>query len=243
MAKKSVAYTLFFPFYERNLYRIYRADLNRIRHLEAESPTGFEFALLRPDDDRYIRQIESQAEWLAGRLKAKLEGNGACLAALHGDQVAGFNLIAFGEVFIPLVRLKRRFRAGEAWSEHLAVRNEFRRQGIASALRHRIFEQLREIGVKKLYGGTLRSNEPALDLARKLGFVDVADVAYSRVFNRRKWQYHRVGRLVLPCAISFSSANDTAWRKRTFLTGSIPSVHGASSLGNPGSMEKHLKPR
>src|SRR6266700_4034633 len=108
-AKKSVAYTLLFPFCERNLYRIYRADLNRIRNAETESPTGFEFGLLRPDDDRYIRQIESQAEWLAGRLKAKLEGNGACLAALYGDKVAGFNLIAFGEVFIPLVHLKRRF--------------------------------------------------------------------------------------------------------------------------------------
>jgi len=217
--------------------------LNRIRNAETESPTGFEFGLLRPDDDRYIRQIESQAEGLAGRLKAKLEGNGACLAALYGDKVAGFNLIAFGEVFIPLVHLKRRFRAEDAWSEHLAVRNEFRRQGIASALRYRIFEELREIGVKKLYGGTLRSNQPALDLARKLGFVDLADVTYSRVFNRRKWQYHRVGRLVLPYAISFSSEHDTAWKERKFLTGSIPSVHGAANLGNPGSMEKTLKPR
>ena len=90
------------------------------------------------------------------------------LFAAH--QKLGARLIEFGGWEMPV-------QYSSIVDEHLAVRNEFRRQGIASALRHRIFEQLREIGVKKLYGGTLRSNEPALDLARKLGFVDVADVA------------------------------------------------------------------
>jgi len=194
--KKSLGRTVLFPFFERTVYRIYRAELHSIQVPEVDPPAGFEFRLLGPGDDALIQQIENQAEWLAGTLKLKISGRDMCLVALNGSEVIGFNLIAVGGVYIPLLHATRKFRTGHAWSEHLAVRADYRRKGIASCLKYRIFGELRRCGVKRLYGGSRHTNLPALELARKLGSVEIADVEYLRIFTIRAWRYHRVRRLL-----------------------------------------------
>jgi len=196
--KRTLAGTVLFPFFERTVYRIFRTELHSIRVPEKDPPAGFEFRLLRPDDDSLIQQIENQAEWLAGTLKLRMSGRDACVVALHGSEVVGFNLIAFGGVYIPLLHATRKFRSGNAWSEHLAVRADYRRKGIASSLKYRISGELRQCGVKRLYGGSRHTNLPALELARKLGCVEIAEVEYVRIFTIRTWRCHRVRRLMLP---------------------------------------------
>src|SRR5262249_47789303 len=101
--KRTLAGTVLFPFFERTVYRIFRTELHSVRVPEKDPPAGFEFRLLRPDDDSLIQQIENQAEWLAGTLKLRMSGRDACVVALHGSEVVGFNLIAFGGVYIPLL--------------------------------------------------------------------------------------------------------------------------------------------
>jgi len=99
--------------------------------------------------------------------------------------------LTFGLVSLPFVQLQRIFRPGEAWSEQLSVARDFRGTGVGSCLRRRSFEGLRAMGAKRLYGGTSRSNLAALGVARKAGFVEVADVEYVRILHLRSWRCHR----------------------------------------------------
>ena len=93
-----------------------------------------------------------------------------------------------------LVSLTKKLRPGLAWSEHIAVRKEFRKTGLGAQLRLRIFHELKKIGIRTLYGGTLQSNVASLALARSVGFTEIADIHYRKFFSFQKWRYERVRR-------------------------------------------------
>jgi GNAT superfamily N-acetyltransferase len=139
-----------------------------------------------------IAQIENIAEWLRGRLTEALTAGQLCLVALDGDEVAGFNLINFEHATLILVNLRKKLRRDFAWSEHIAVKKEFRKTGLGSQLRFRIFQELRRRGIRRLYGGTLRSNIASLSLARSVGFKEIGDIHYRKFFSIEKWRYKRV---------------------------------------------------
>jgi L-amino acid N-acyltransferase YncA len=189
---KTAAYFLS-PVYQRTVYTIYVIDLD-------EAPTvphadgRLEYVLLRPGDDDLIKQVEDCAEWLEGEVTDRLEEGAVCVAAVKGNQLAGFNLVVFGQVYIPLLKLTRTFRPATAWSEHIAVHPAFRGGGLGKSLRLRIFDELRFRGIRKLYGGTLRTNGPALALARSLGFRELADVTYLKALMWKTWLYRRCHR-------------------------------------------------
>ena len=114
------------------------------------------------------------------------------MVALAGHRIAGFNLISFGNVYIPLMGMTRRFRPCTAWSSHIAVHKDFRKRGLASQIRYAVLRELEEVGCKRLYGGTLSHNIPALKLTRRIGFQEFVDVHYTRALWRRMWRYVRV---------------------------------------------------
>jgi GNAT superfamily N-acetyltransferase len=189
--RKIIAFVLS-PVYEERTYRLYNINL---RAYSPQHPSEFEeieFRLLSPSDTEAIREIEHMSEWLHGTLFERI-GNGAiCLAAIENGRVAGFNLISFGDVFMPLIHSNRRFRRDEAWSEQIAVSKDSRKRGLGAALRYRIFEELRKRGYRKLYGGALVDNTPSLKLARRVGFREFVDIQYTRVLGQSKWIYTRV---------------------------------------------------
>jgi GNAT superfamily N-acetyltransferase len=187
--QKKVTGRLIFPPFERRVLRIYRADLNGQLSAPATVPAGLEFRFLRAEDEQQLRQIEKQEAWPKGSLS--IAKDVVCLAALCADEVVGFHLVKFGQVLIPFVQAERIFRPGEAWSEQLSVARDFLGKGVAACLRRLSIEGLRALGAKRLYGGTRRSNLAALGLARKAGFVDVADVEYVRLLHLRSWRCHR----------------------------------------------------
>ncbi len=177
--------------YRRLVYRLYRLPIAP----DAAPPDedgSFVFRLLSPEDTDALAQVEAMAEWLEGRLAAKLAAGDVCLAAMDGDRVAAFNIIAFGRVEIPLIHTHHSFHAGQAWSEHIAVHKDYRRRHLASRLRGHVFAELARRGVRLLYGGTLIDNLPALNLARGLGFVEFADAQYTKCFWRHYTVYKRV---------------------------------------------------
>ena len=59
-----------------------------------------------------------------------LKYGGLCVVALDGEKVAGFNLVSFNEVYIPLLELKKKFRKDQAWSEQITVSKDYRKQGL-----------------------------------------------------------------------------------------------------------------
>lgn len=181
-------------FYEHRIYRLYAIDLASYEGtVSVDAPAGpFKFSILKPDEYDAIAQIETMAEWLEGILLDRIQSGDICLVVRDGDLIAGFNLISFGECYIPLLKRSHCFKLHQAWSEHIAVHKNYRRFGLATGLRQRIFSVLKERGVTRLYGGTLITNLPALKLSRKLGFREFADVEYLKIGFWRQWNNRRV---------------------------------------------------
>jgi GNAT superfamily N-acetyltransferase len=189
--KKTLAY-LFRSVYFRQVYRIYRINLDATKPRDEPYHHKFRFEILATQNVDLIAQVESIAEWLRGGLATAIAKGQICLVALDGDKVAGFNLINFDHATLVLVNLKKKLRRGLAWSEHIAVKKEFRKTGLASQLRLRIFQELKRRGIRRLYGGTLRSNTASLNLARSVGFKEIVDIHYRKFFSNEKWWYTRV---------------------------------------------------
>lgn len=186
---------LFRSFYESKIYRIYRIDLTQFTPKPLEN-NEFKFNLLESNNlnINIIHQIEKIEEWLKNQVESKLRSGSICLVALDNGKVIGFNLIAFKDVFIPLINLKKVLKPHSAWSEQITVHKDYRGKGLATQLRYRIFAELQKRGIKKFYGGTLITNIPSLKLTQKVEFEEFADVHYFKLFIYKKWNYKRIMR-------------------------------------------------
>lgn len=183
---------LFSPIYRSKVYRIYRINLSTAPKVPDSDDHTFTLRLLEVNDRHFIDQIEDYAEFLHGDITKMIQNDGFCYIAILGGQLAGFNLISFGEIFMTLVRVQRIFQPEEAWSEHIAVLPDFRRKGLASLLRYHVFEELRSRQFKRLYGGALVSNSASLKLAQRVGFRSFVDIEYQGILWWDFWQYRRV---------------------------------------------------
>jgi GNAT superfamily N-acetyltransferase len=190
---KKILAQLLAPLFLRRVYRLYWIAPEQAARKQ-DRLNGIEIRQLNPGDTEAIAQIENQAEWLRGELETRIAAGSLCMAAFRGENVAGFNLVSFGRVYIPLIEKTRHFRPGTAWSDHVAVMKDFRKLGLGSELRFRVCQELKSRGIKKLYGGTLRSNHGALKLMRRVGFSELADVTYTRIIEMQRWEYTRLAR-------------------------------------------------
>ena len=186
---KGVQYLLKSVYVDR-IYRIYRRDLFAGQFPEPSSE-GLVFKVIGTGDSQAIRQIENMEEWLQGQLP-EIMSRGLCVAVFDGPKVVGFNLVAFRQVYVSLLNMRKRLRADQAWSEQITVDKAYRKQGLASALRYRVFSELQKRGFRSLYGGALASNIPSLKSAQKVGFRFIADVRYQKLLNRERRIYRRV---------------------------------------------------
>lgn len=179
---------------EKRTCRIYAIDLDQWE----PNPThrsNFRFIVLtkgNPVENGVVKQIESTEEWLEGQIKKKLQMGGICLLAMDKDKVAGFNLIGFGQVYIPLLRITEELAENEAWSEQITILKDYRRRNLATDMRYRVFEELGSRGIKTFYGGTLKSNKAALGLARKVGFKELIDVHYLNILGHKLLRYENI---------------------------------------------------
>ena len=186
---------IFGVIYEKRIYRIYRKELNNISPPKYKiSIDNVKFKQIKDNDSVYIKQIEEEAEWLRGELYNKIKDGTYCLSALENENVIGFNIIDFGNVFIPLINYNKIFNKNCAWSEHITVKKDYRRKGIADYLRYYVFLELIDREIKWLYGGCLIDNLPSLNLARKLGFRELADIEYIKKIGFKKWIFKKIKR-------------------------------------------------
>ncbi len=188
--RKIISY-LIQPVYENRTYRIYRFDMENLQEIPLRESV-FAFKVIDKSDTGIIRQIEDMEEWLKGKVASMLEAGGLCLVVLDGEWVVGFNLVSLGEGRIPLIGLRRDLRENEVWSDQITVSKNYRGKGLGSALRYRIFKELKERGIGKIYGGTQISNLASLNLARKVGFKEIADVQYLKILNKKKLRFKRI---------------------------------------------------
>ena len=190
--KKSIMYLTRGFFYIKT-YRIYRKNL-----LELSTPVqcseGLNFAIVGDADRERIAQIETMEEWLEGKVCDILRNNGFCLAVIDDTRVAGFNLVSLEDFCLPLIRVQRKLRPFEAWSEQISVGKAYRGRGLATLLRKRMFHELHDRGIRKLYGGTQSSNKANLALCRKVGLQEIADIRYLRILGFERWYVTKVRR-------------------------------------------------
>ena len=177
--------------YRKKIYRIYRKELISSKVMNM-TEIKYEFIEIKPDDIKYISCIENIAEWLYGNLKNMLENGSYCLAVFDSTKLIAFNLISFGDVYIPLIHYYKKFNNNSAWSEHIWVNKIHRNMDIATQLRMKVFSVLSKKGIKQLYGGCLLCNKVSLKLAQKLDFENIADIEYVRILNLRKWKFRRI---------------------------------------------------
>jgi GNAT superfamily N-acetyltransferase len=187
IALKKIIEFLLSPVYVHIVCRVYQIALDNLQAPEIEKRTLL-FRFLNINDSKLIQQIEHMEEWLTGTLKTKLEKGNICLVALDRETVVGFNLVAFNEIYLPLVRKKEILDKDEAWSEQISVHKDYRRQLIATCLRYNIFSELKKRNIKRLYGCALIANYAALKLARRLGFEETTDIHYIRFLFYETWR-------------------------------------------------------
>jgi ribosomal protein S18 acetylase RimI-like enzyme len=181
------------PLFHSRTYRLYRADLRSLR-MPPRKDLSLTFRFLTDKDKDCLRQILQMEEWLHGRLEEILQQGGLCLVAMDGSTVAGFNLVAFDAIHIPVVHYARRLRGRQAFSIQITVHRAYRGRGLGSSLRQEILRALQEQGVRYFYGGTDIHNEANLALSRKVGLKEIADVCYRKILWRERTIVQRVSR-------------------------------------------------
>jgi ribosomal-protein-alanine N-acetyltransferase len=121
---------------------------------------------LTPNDTGAIAGLEADcftAAWNAADLSPLIaDVNNICLAAMVNASVAGY-------IICQCV-------AGEMEIHRLAVKKEFRRMGIAEKLLSSALDKAVEGKIRDVFLEVSSSNEPAINLYRKLGF----EASYTR---------------------------------------------------------------
>jgi GNAT superfamily N-acetyltransferase len=179
---------IFKPIFYHQVYRVYGIVLEDARS-ECDANINFDFVLLNKNDHGFIHQIEHMEEWLHGKLIDKLTAGGLCIAAIDNDRVAAFNLVAFGNVYVPLVEMNKQLKPDEAWSEQITVHKDYRKRGLASEIRNQVFNVLQQRGIKRFYGAALVNNTGSLKLAARVGFTELKDIHFYKVLGHRIWKY------------------------------------------------------
>lgn len=187
---------ILYPFiniYKRKDYLIYKKDLvSYIPNSKTNPAFEYRFYDHHNIDDKIVKQVLDMEEWLIDKMESIIKHGGLCVVALDGEKVAGFNLVSFNLVNIPLVELDKKFRADQAWSEQITVSKDYRNQGLGSILRYKMFNELKKRGYRSLYGGTMWDNWSNIELSKKVGFQIFVKIKFKRLFNRKKYFYERI---------------------------------------------------
>ena len=179
------------PVLYRRSYLLYRANLDTVLVPEILDPS-FKFRMLERGEEDYKQQITNMAEWFENSIENHMISGAQCLLALDGDTVAGFNLVTFDRINLPVVNYSRKLRSKQAFSDQIMVHKAYRGRGLGASLRWGIFRFLREHGIRYFYGGTEANNQANLALCRKVGLKVIAEIRYLKLMWLRSVTVRRV---------------------------------------------------
>lgn len=135
--------------------------MNQIQIVPYKAEHAFHFAQLNKAWIEKYFFLEDMDKWVLDHPhEAILQKGGAILMAKYDDVVAGT---------VALIKATD----GEYELAKMAVDEGFQRKGIAEALSYAAFDRARELGAKKVSLYSHTSLAPAINLYRKLGFVEV----------------------------------------------------------------------
>lgn len=178
-------------FYYNRAYTIYRSDLRKLP-LQSQADDSFSFRFLGAEEAKpYRTQVLAMEEWLIGAFDSILAEGGRCLVALDGDTLAGFNLVSFNQIVLPVINFTRKLRDGEAYSEQITVAKQYRGRNLGTKLRLELFKALRDQGIQKIYGGTDINNHANLALCGKVGLKPIANIRRIEFFGLKTMKIQR----------------------------------------------------
>lgn len=182
---------LFSPVFQRPRLIIYEIDI--LNTPRKHIPTnGYIFKLLDPKDADFIYQTEEMAEYLKGKLEAKLSANGICMVVIKQNKVIGFNLASIGEVYLPFLKARVITNKDEAWSDQITIHKDHRKKGLGSALRNRFYAELREKGFKTLYGHREKFNIASERSAKKYTSRLLVKAEYLKIITFEILRYSKI---------------------------------------------------
>jgi GNAT superfamily N-acetyltransferase len=118
-------------------------------------------------------------------LRARFTRGNLCLGLVKDGRLIAFSWAAVGMFYFGNYRFP--LAANEAYLFGAYTSPEFRGDGLAGLLRHRLYQELMARGRSCLYSVSLRYNQPAIRFKEKLG-ARVVDTGLSiRLFNRWQW--------------------------------------------------------
>ena len=147
----------------------------------------FEFSFLSSNDNGLAEQIEKLSGISRDLVLEKVRNGGECIIARNSDGLAGFNLISTGDrVHILYLDAFLSLSKSEVWGEQITVLPQYRRSGVATDIRYKLFERLLKRGYTKLIGGDVPFNKKSGLLAKKLGFVEREKGTLVRILMWKK---------------------------------------------------------
>ncbi len=154
---------------------------------------GFAFVLIDGTDTAIISRIEKMAEWLEGELLHDLStGKRLCMVALDGGKLVGFYLAVFGSVFLPTLTVEVELGPGEVWGEEIVISKQYRRRGIATVLKSKVYEELWKRGARSVYGCVGIYNRASLMSAARFTLKNAHYVRLLKVLRTRKLVLSRI---------------------------------------------------
>jgi RimJ/RimL family protein N-acetyltransferase len=135
-------------------------DFDAFKRVLEESISEYLQFLKQRDLKEYLQELEERKEADPSSLH-HFVGTGSSFVAEEGGRAVGFVLAHV----LPSMD-------GSKWLsiEYIVVQEEFRRQGIASALLRGLVDHAKKLGIDRVYATINPDNAPSINLHRKVGF-------------------------------------------------------------------------
>lgn len=179
------------PLYAKELVILYKIDITNAT-ANRNHTNNYTFRFIRSVDTAAIKQIIAMEEWIDDELKDKLSGGSICMGAFDKDKLIGFYLASFSQTVIPLLTLQLYFKNDVAWGEQITVHRNYRRQNVATELKSRIYFELKNKGIRNVYGNTRASNKAAL---RSIAYFSPEKAILFRYFRFLSYETLKYGSL------------------------------------------------
>ena len=182
--KKTIFY-LARPIYEKTNVVLFKTDIKNIVGKELYQ-SNLNFKWVESKDTYIIKQIEEMEEWLTGKLESYVGNNKLCLTALKNNEVIGFYLISFSDIYLPLLCLKVLLKDDEAFGEQITVHKKYRRKEIATEMRSVAYMELKKRGIKTIYSAIFPYNVASLKSNKRGGGKRIGQLLYKNIFQSRQ---------------------------------------------------------
>lgn len=118
-------------------------------------------------------------------IRRRLAAGSRCFVARVGDEISGYGWVSRGVERIGELERSLRMQPDEAYIWDCATLPLYRRRGVYVALLRHMVSVLRADGVRRVWIGAARDNQPSLRGFARAGFQPVAHVAYARALGLR----------------------------------------------------------